>query len=214
MKLVKPSVEIISLCQNPLETIEAAGRTCYKSENRAGPGTAPEFCNRILHDYKHESVIEHSAMTVRFVCDRGVSHELVRHRLAAYSQESTRYCNYTKGKFEGQVSVIEPKELEGNPEARRWWNIGIKAAEEAYQNMIKFGAPPEIARDVLPTVTKTEVVMTANFREWRHVFSMRCHKNAHPRIRSLMLELLKLVKLEVPVIFDDLWEQYGRKNGE
>jgi len=119
MKLVKPSVEIISLCQNPLETIEAAGRTCYKSENRAGPGTAPEFCNRILHDYKHESVIEHSAMTVRFVCDRGVSHELVRHRLAAYSQESTRYCNYTKGKFEGQVSVIEPKELDGNPEARR-----------------------------------------------------------------------------------------------
>lgn len=201
MIIVPPSVTIEHMASGAeiLERLEAAGRTCYKSECRIGPGTARTFVKTLL-DRQHESVIEHESATVRFVCDRGVSHELVRHRIASYSQESTRYCDYGKA---GEIQVIEPPDL--TPEQRAVWVHAMEAAQWAYNSLREHGAKPQIARAVLPTCLKTEVVVTMNLRSWRHFFKMRCARSAHPQIRSLATDLLREMHSRVPEIFQDLW---------
>lgn len=191
-----------------LRRIEKAGRTCYKSEDRIGPHTARQFVQRIL-DSSHESVIEHEKVTVRFICDRGVSHELVRHRLASFSQESTRYCNYGKEKYGAEITVIQPYYWdEGSPEWEAW-RKGCEAAEQAYFELLTLGASPEQARGVLPNAIKTEIVVTTNLREWRHILKMRTSPRAHPQIRHIMVALLKELKQQIPVIFDDISEDIG-----
>lgn len=152
----------------------------------------------------HEAVIEHGAVTARFICDRGVSHEIVRHRLAAYCQESTRYCNYSKSKHGGQITFIKPSAWsEGSPEYQRWAEAMI-AAEEAYLALISRGASPQLARSVLPNSVKTEVVMTANPREWRHFFRMRTSQAAHPDMRYVAIPLLREFQNKYPILFDDI----------
>ena len=214
MQLVKPSYEILFISPKPLETIEAAGRTCYKSEKEITETSAKEFVRKRVKD-GHHSVIEHAYMSVRFICDRGVTHEIVRHRLAAYSQESTRYCNY-----KGGVIFIIPSWIrlpEGNyheedvnnlfPEycpEYDWFNAMLYA-EVKYKTLISEWSPQQ-ARSVLPNSLKTEIVMTCNLREWMHVFKLRTSKVAHPQMRELMCLLLKEVKTLVPVIFDDIGE--------
>ncbi len=209
MRVIPPSHEILFLpsAEEALRLIELAGRTCYKSEHRIGEGSAADFIGRILRS-GHESVIEHANMTVKFICDRGVSHELVRHRLAAYSQESTRYANYAQDRFGSEITVIKPCFWEEGSEAYRVWQESMEQAERAYMRLLDIGARPQEARSVLPNSLKTEVVMTANFREWRHVFRMRCQKRAHPQIREVTLGLLKEVKERIPVLFDDLYEEF------
>jgi thymidylate synthase (FAD) len=192
-----------------LGLIEQAGRTCYKSENKITQDSARQFVQRLLHS-GHHSVIEHINVTVRFICDRGVSHELVRHRLASYSQESTRYANYSKSKFGGELTVIRPLFwAEDSPQYLRWF-AAVKHAEKAYMQLIELGATPEQARTVLPNSLKTEVVMTCNLREWRNVLNLRCSKAAHPQIREIMVPLLSELKEKIPVVFDDLYEMYCR----
>ncbi len=202
MRIVEQSVSIESGCDlhSALERIEAAGRTCYRSEDKIGPGTAKAFVAMIMKR-GHESVIEHVSASLRFVCDRGISHELVRHRLASYSQESTRYCNYGKA---DEIQVIEPPGLTNNQ--RSAWMIGCQHAERAYMEMLALGLSPQIARSVLPTCTKTEIVMTANLREFRHFFKLRCSQAAHPQMRALACKALDLLRGSVPVIFDDIQE--------
>ncbi|MFH1135578.1 MAG: FAD-dependent thymidylate synthase [Pseudomonadota bacterium] len=205
MKIIPPSHEILFLPDGLeiLKGLEAAGRTCYKSEDRITEGSARSFVLGILKS-GHHSVIEHFSITVRLVCDRGVTHELVRHRLASYSQESTRYANYSKEKFGRELTVIKPLFWpEDSPEYRRWVGA-MEAAENAYLDLINLGARPEQARGVLPNSLKTEIVMTCNLREWRHVFSLRCSPAAHPQIRELLLPLLRELSEKIPVIFDDL----------
>lgn len=211
MRLVKPSHEILFISPKPLETIEAAGRTCYKSEKEKTEISAKEFVRKRVKD-GHHSVIEHAYMSVRFICDRGVTHEIVRHRLAAYSQESTRYCNY-KG---GVTFIIPPwcldlgigeytfdnQELIGNS-SEIWLNATL-GAEEHYLALLHLGWSPQQARSVLPNSLKTEIVMTANLREWMHVLKLRTSKAAHPQMRELMIPLLEEVKTLIPVIFDDI----------
>lgn len=167
----------------------------------------------ILDDSPHESVIEHASMCVRFICDRGVTHELVRHRLAAFSQESTRYCNYSKGKFGGELTFILPcfwgDQFEGWPQQMptgpaHEWVRAMEKAEEQYLELIRMGAKPQEARDVLPNSLKTEIVMTANVREWRHIFRLRTSKKAHPQMRELMCPMLAEARSRIPVIFDDV----------
>jgi len=239
-----------------LNKIEEAGRTCYKSEDRIGlidcpmckcvpPGfdksncewsmwhdkngqvrSSLKFANTILHQYQHESVIEHHNITVKFTTDRGVSHELVRHRLASYSQESSRYCNYSKDKFGNEISIVRPvwitnaqiaavrKEDENSTSSyplpedydpKVWiWLASMKRIECDYFDLLEEGWKPEEARSVLPNSLKTEIVMTANLREWRHVFKTRCSGKAHPQIRELMRPLLKDFQNRIPVLFDDL----------
>lgn len=205
MKIIKPSVEFYEPIngKNILEFIEKCGRICYKSEDKITEGSAEKIVASIL-EREHESVLEHCKFTVKFICDRGVSHELVRHRMASYSQESTRYCNYSKGKFGGEITVIEPCFLEKGTRGYQLWASSCKESENTYFKMLDWGLTPQEARAVLPNSLKTEVVMTANIREWRHFLKLRTEKAAHPQMRELALVLLGMVKSTIPVLFDDI----------
>jgi len=212
MILIHPSVEILYVCANPLQLIEAAGRTCYKSEEKITVNSAPPFVHGILKR-GHESVIEHSMVTIRFVCDRGVSHEIVRHRLASYSQESTRYCDYNRGHVTFIIPPwvkIEPGEYTLHPDHYKkattedLWLAAMRRSELAYQQLRLAGWRPEQARSVLPNSLKTELVVTMNFRELRHFFKLRTAAAAHPQMRELTIPLLEMMKARVEVIFDDI----------
>lgn len=210
MRAVQPGHEILFIprSEEMLRLLEAAGRTCYKSEDKITDDSAAGFVGRIVRS-GHESVIEHANVTVRLIIDRGVSHELVRHRLAAYSQESTRYANYSQERFGREITVIKPCFWEeGSPEYAIW-EQAMRRAEEAYMQLLDQGASPQQARAVLPNSLKTEVVMTANLREWRHVFRLRCQKAAHPQIREVMLGLLDDMHSRIPVLFDDLAQMFA-----
>jgi thymidylate synthase (FAD) len=184
-----------------LAEIEQAGRTAYKSEDRITAGSASIFVSGIIKR-GHESVIEHCNLSVRFITDRGVTHELVRHRLCAFTQESTRYCNYSKK----GMQVIKPVFWdEIKPEYWDWMRAMIEA-EKFYTNLISKGATPQEARTVLPNSLKTEIVVTANLREWRHILRLRADLTAHPQMRALMLPLLNELKNKLPEIFEDIEE--------
>ena len=205
VKIVKPSYEILTPINGNeiLKLIELAGRTCYKSDNLITPDSAKNFVEKIAQR-GHESVIEHYNITVRFICNRGFTHELVRHRLAAYSQESTRYCNYNKDKFGSEITVIKPFEINENTKEYDLWKEAMQNAEKSYMAMIENGSKPENARGVLPIDIKTEIVITTNLREWKHIFKVRTSKAAHPSMRELMIPLLKEFKEKIPVIFDKI----------
>ena len=192
MKSVKPTFKIESPfarrdALRMLRLLEKAGRVCYKSEGATTATSASAFITKLAQVFKHESVIEHCVVSVRFICDRGVSHEIVRHRLAAYSQESTRYCNYCKEKFNGHIQLIHPQGLTKEQRQRREGFYAV--TQDLYNKEIEEGLSPQIARGLLPTSLKTEIVMTANLREWRHVFKMRTSEKAHPQMRELMVPL-------------------------
>jgi len=205
MKIIEPSVELINApsYETLLNTIEAAGRTCYKSESKITDGSAEKFIRGILKR-GHEAVIEHGSLTVRFICDRGVSHEIVRHRLAAYCQESTRYCNYSKGDFNGEITVIKPIYLAEDTPVYRIWKRSCELSEVAYFDLLTEGCSPQEARAVLPNSLKTEVVMTADIREWRHFLKLRNSPAAHPQMREVAGMLEVLFKDNYPVFFEDI----------
>jgi len=207
MKTIRPGAEIISKIDKNeiMRIIEAAGRVCYKSEDKITENSAEGFISAIIKR-GHESVIEHFSITAKIVCDRGVTHEIVRHRIASYSQESTRYCNYSKDKFGSELTFIEPCfYYDGkNEERRKEWESAMLAAEEQYLKLTEAGAPPDEARAVLPNSVKTEIMMTANIREWRHFFKLRAAKAAHPQMREVAIMLLDRFKEEIPLLFDDL----------
>jgi thymidylate synthase (FAD) len=205
MKIVKPSVELLFVTPNSAQLIEAAGRTCYKSEDLITDDSADKFV-KMIGKRGHVSVIEHAYATFRFITDRGITHEIVRHRLASYSQESTRYCNYSKEKFGREISVVQPSWFATNTlevlRARDVWADAMQTAEQRYFDLIDAGAPPQIARSVLPTCLKTEIVMTANFREWCHFIRLRLAPAAHPDIRPLAFEVWKNLVKECPPVFE------------
>lgn len=205
MKVIKPGIELITPINGNtiLKRIEECGRVCYKSESRITDDSAPKFVAGIIKR-GHEAVLEHCSITVKFICDRGVSHEIVRHRIASYCQESTRYCNYSKGDFGGEITVIKPCYLSEGTAAYDEWELACKCAETAYFNLLNSGLSPQEARAVLPNSLKTEVVMTANVREWRHFLRLRCSKAAHPQMRELAMMLLNVLKEKVSVCFDDI----------
>lgn len=205
MKVISPDVIILDDVRgdNVLRKIEQCGRTCYKSENKITDGSAEQFVRNIIQR-GHESVLEHVNITVKFICDRGVSHEIVRHRIASYSQESTRYCNYSNEQFGSEITVIEPCFLaRDTPGYSKWW-LACKQAEEAYFDLLDYGCLPQEARAVLPNSLKTEVVMTANLREWRHFLRLRTSAAAHPQMREVACILLNKLKDKIPVVFDDI----------
>jgi thymidylate synthase (FAD) len=220
MLLVEPNFNIIEIADfndhydvADLSVIEEAGRICYKSKPSRDDEARHKFIKQII-DRGHESVIEHSMMTVHFICDRGVSHELVRHRLCAFSQESTRYCNYKSGvtfvippwvdisigEYDGN---IPGDEITGDRPSLTWY-CAMLNNEQDYLNLLQRGWTPQQARSVLPNSLKTEIFVTANYREWRHIFKLRTAAAAHPQMREIMIPLLKECKVLVPVIFDDI----------
>ena len=188
-----------------LKRIEKAGRTCYKSEDRITEESAKVFVRKLI-ERGHESVLEHGSITVRFVCDRGISQEIVRHRLASYSQESTRYCNYSNDRFRNNITFIKPCFLDEGTGGYKLWKQAMFIAEKEYFELLKLGCTPQEARSVLPNSIKTEIVMTANLREWRHFLKLRTAKAAHPQMRELTVPLLKELQERIPVVFDDIKE--------
>lgn len=188
-----------------LKRIEHAGRTCYKSENRITEESAKTFVRKLI-ERGHESVLEHESITVRFICDRGITHEIVRHRLASYSQESTRYCNYSGDKFGNQITFIKPCFLEEGTGGYKLWKQAMFIAEKEYFDLLNWGCTPQEARSVLPNSTKTEIIMTANLREWRHFLKLRTATAAHPQMRELTVPLLEELQRQIPVVFDDIKE--------
>ncbi len=210
MKIIEPQVIVESLLdpQGIYQALEYFGRVAYKSEGKITLGSAEAFLAKIIKS-GHESVLEHINITVRFICDRGVTHELVRHRLVAYTQESTRYVNYQKRGME----VIRPRfwrenvlpdDIAGRHNTlSRWntWQTAMEQSEVAYNRLLALGASPQEARSVLPNSLKTEIVATANIREWRHILKLRTAKNAHPQMRQVMLMLQDKLNSSLPILF-------------
>ena len=212
MNIIKPSVEIIDMddYDNIIKKIEKIGRVCYKSESNISDGSAERFISNILKR-GHESVIEHEAVTVRMVCDRGITHEIVRHRIASYSQESTRYCNYTNDKFGNQITVIDlaggfEYDLDDEKDLALYkvWTEAMENAEKSYFKLLELGATPQEARSVLPNSLKTEIVVTMNLRSWRNFFRLRCDPHAHPQMREVAGIALEVFKERLPIFFSDL----------
>lgn len=204
MRTIQPSIEILTPLNGAeiLKHIERCGRVCYKSEDKITEDSAPKFVKMVL-SRGHEAVIEHYSITVRFVCGRGVSHEIIRHRLASYCQESTRYCNYSKDGFGNEITVIEPPFLDTNIKIADW-ESACRNAEHLYFKMLDDGCAPQEARSVLPNSLKTEIIMTANLREWRHFLKLRCAPAAHPQMRQVARMVLEQFKARIPVVFDDI----------
>ena len=218
MRLIKPKVEILDRIDRDQVICDIArvARTCYKSEDRVNREADRKLVKRLIES-KHEAMLEFVDVTVKFTTDRGVSHELVRHRMASFAQESTRYCNYSKDKFNNELTFIIPSWAEVNKlgeivvddnEAFYDFKRALEMAEAFYLSLIAKGWTAEKARMVLPMSIKTEINMKANLREWRHFFKLRCHHTAHPDIRVLALDLLKQMHEQIPVIFDDLYDTY------
>lgn len=209
MKLIKPSIEILKFDgRESLKLIEKAGRTCYKSEDKITDDSASKFVE-MLTKRNHMAMTEHSFASVRVICDRGVTHEIVRHRLFSYAQESTRYCNYGK---KGQVTFIIPEWVlmeEGEYDKIDFdisyednlWALSMLDAEKTYLHLIKEGRTPQQARSVLPNSLKTEIVVSGNFREWLHFFKLRCDKAAHPDMQVVANMIYEVFHKEIPEIF-------------
>lgn len=221
MKIIEPSYEILTEISKggikELQNIEKIARVCYKSENLiTEDGESAKKMVKMLIDRGHEAMIEHSSLSVKFTVDRGVSHELVRHRIASFAQESTRYCNYSLDKFGNEINVIEidggiehDAKMKNMPTLERnaiedEWVSAMEDAERHYIKLMEMGATPQIARSVLPNSTKTEITITANYREWRNFFKLRTANAAHPSMQEITRPLLKELKTKLPIIFDDI----------
>ena len=204
--LVDPSFEILT----PLDEIadyarrlEAAGRTCYKSEDKITADSADQFVRRLVR-MGHTSVLEHCVITVRIIGDRAMTHQLVRHRIAAYSQESQRYCDYGKKGFQ----VVLPPSVAKSPELTAVWKKQMVEAYKVYLALRDAGVRPEDARSVLPNAAKTEIVATYDLRQWRHVFGERALNNrAQWQIRQITRGILDRFIELLPAVFDDLVPQ-------
>lgn len=211
MKIVEPKYEILTDISKSgvkeLQQIERVARVCYKSENKIVPdGSSAKKLVGFLVKQGHEAMLEHSQLSVLFTCDRGVANEMARHRIASFAQESTRYCNYSKDKFGSEIQVIMPTFIKNADEPTRIaWTESMYAVEKQYMQLLEHGFRPEQARCVLPLCLKTEIVVTANLREWRNIFKLRTPVAAHPQMRELMCPLLKELQKKIPVIFDDIY---------
>ena len=208
MKIINAGFQILTNINGMemLKDIEYIARTCYKSENMITDLSAVKMVESLINR-GHEAMLEHQSISVKFIVDRGVSHELVRHRMASYAQESTRYCNYSKDKFGNEITVIKPCFLDEDTENYRIWKSSCEAAEKAYFAMLDNDATPQEARSVLPNSLKTEICMTANLREWRHFFKLRAlgiTGKPHPQMLEVTVPLLAEFKALIPVVFDDL----------
>ena len=223
MRKIKANYKILTEISDggirELQHIEQIGRVCYKSEDSitADGESAKKFVAMLIRN-GHEAMIEHSFLSVKFTVDRGVSHELVRHRIASFAQESTRYCNYAKDKFGAECAFIDleqgimldnkMKKMSGEEIAlvMAEWTSAMEDAERHYMKMLELGATPQIARSVLPNSTKTEITVSANYREWRNFFKLRTPITAHPQMREVTIPLLQELKGKIPVMFDDICE--------
>lgn len=205
MRIIAPSVRLEEPIDGGrvLQNLEKAGRTCYKSEHKISTKSAVGFLQNLMAS-GHESVIEHASITLRIVCDRGVSHEIVRHRLGSYCQESTRFCNYSRDQFANEITCICPCFWSKGSKPMQIWEQAMCEAEKAYFALLVDKVSAQEARSVLPTSLKTEIVVTYNLREWRHFLKLRTSEKAHPQIREIAVAILQIMKDHLPILFDDI----------
>lgn len=215
MNIIEPSARLLLDISGiaMLEKIERAARLCYKSEDKIQEGSAEKLVRGLIKS-GHGAMIEHTVFSADIVCDRGVSHEIVRHRLFSFAQTSSRYCNYSKGKFGGEITVIKPSGLK-SPEgsdvaqdlnlylANKAWEFAMRQSENAYMELIENGMGTDVARSVLPTCTATEIFVTGNVREWQHFFKLRTDSHAHPDMQIIAKDLLGQCQESIPILFDD-----------
>ena len=204
LKIIEPYYDILTPLNGKeiLQTIEYCARTCYQSYDKQTDDSCFQFVKMLMNRH-HESCLEHYSFSVKFVTDRAIHNEIVRHRLASYAAESSRYCNYSKDKFSNEITVIRPMFFEEGTAAFEHWRKAMKEAESAYFFLLSTNKPEE-ARCVLPLSLKTETVMTANLREWRHFFNLRTSPFSHPQMRQVTIPLLEQLKELIPVVFDDI----------
>lgn len=205
MRIINPTFEVLGKV-DPLEilrTLELCGRVCYKSEGLINANSAEPFIKQLIKS-GHESVIEHEKITVKIICDRGITHELVRHRIASYSQESTRYCNYSLDKFDNELTFIRPFFWDESSDEYAIWKRQMESVEKCYISLIEAGAKPEQARSILPNSLKSEIVVTMNLREWRHFFKLRTSSRAHPQMREISVAIFNEFKKMLPIVFEDI----------
>jgi len=204
MKIINPVVYVENYdAKKIMKRIERACRTCYRSEDTISEDSYKSLIKNCITRH-HESVLEHEKITIRCIGDIGTYKDLTRHRFASFSVESTRYCNYAKGKFDNQIKVIKPCNIEENTELYHLWKKGIEDVEKVYMQMSDLGGKPDQLRMLLPHSTAAEYTMTANIREWRHILNLRCSKMAHPAIRQLLIPLLLKFKEDMPELFDSI----------
>ena len=211
MRVINAGYEIISNLNGAeiLKHIERCARVCYKSEDRITDGSAEKMVAALIRS-GHEAMLEHYSFTVKFICDRGIANELVRHRIASFAQESSRYCCYAKDKFGKELTFINPCFWEPDSDNYARWFHEMDEAEKTYLAMIESGATPEQARDILPMSIKTEIVMTANLREWRHFLKLRAEGvtgKPHPQMLEITIPFLNELKQKIPVVFDDIMSE-------
>lgn len=205
MKIIEPSYEFLQEinAMEMLRNLERIGRICYKSEGKITDTSYVKFLSNLIAN-GHESVIEHEKVSVKIICDRGVSHEIVRHRIASYSQESTRYCNYSQERFGNELTFIRPCFWNDESEKFDIWKETMTTIEQNYFRLLELGASPQEARSILPNSLKTEIAVTMNLREWRHFFKLRTARAAHPQMREIANMLLLDFQKCIPVLFDDI----------
>lgn len=212
MKVINASIEVLDELNGKeiLERIEKVARTCYRSEAHIKDGSAEKLVS-VLVKNKHEAMLEHVSIAVKVICDRGVTHEIVRHRIASYAQESTRYVNYSKDTFGNEIVVIDPStafkwDMTNPDDETKYllWHRIMEESEKFYMKMIELGCSPQEARSVLPNSTKTEIVMTLNLRSWRNFLNLRTAKDAHPQIREIADMILEEFRKNIPIIFDNI----------
>ncbi len=204
MKIIDPTIQVEKVdYKQVMKNLERACRTCYRSEGKITEESYKTLLKNCINR-GHESILEHEKVTIRMLCDIGVYKDLTRHRIASFSIESTRYCNYGKDKFDNQIKFIKPVNMEEGTELYNKWYDTCKIIEQNYIEMSKLEATPDQLRMMLPHSTAAEVTMTANIREWKHIFSLRCTKHTHPAVEQLMIPLLLKFKKEMPEIFDNV----------
>lgn len=199
MKIIPPKIKFRWLSPSPLEAIESAARTCYKSEQRISPGSAEKLISFLIA-HKHEAMLEHASASYKITCDRAIANEIVRHRLFSFAQESSRYVNY---KNKGAEFVDIRRKFKYNTSQLVWERV-MEECSKAYNTLVREGESPELSRSVLPNSLKTELIVTGNFREWRHFLKLRTSKAAHPQMQEVAEMLLEDLKNRVSVIFADI----------
>lgn len=193
-------------CSEMSRVVERCGRVSYKSEDKIAMGSADGFCTRVCNVRRDESIMEHASITLLLVTDRMTTHQLVRHRIGAYTQESTHYLNYSKDKFGREIVVMRPLGIEVGSQAYFKWELACLQAEKHYMDILDLGVKHYHARSVLPSFLKTEIAVTYNLRMWRHVISQRSTPNNTPEIAHIMkLAAVECAKLCPEVLGD--WEQ-------
>jgi thymidylate synthase (FAD) len=225
VNIVTPYARIMGLPDSGgidlLRKIEAIGRVSHRSEDAQTTDSYDRFIRAVVIGHGDWSITEHASVTVEALVDRGITHEWVRHRLFAYTQESTRFVNYEK---KVPAAFVEPPGLSddalhaANGEAielssREEWRHAIHTAESAYRRLISRGAPPQIARSVFPNALASKLIVTGNLRAWRHFFVMRTTKEAHPQMREVSIPLLAEFQVRIPILYDDIVPEARQADG-